>query len=275
MSLRINTNVAALNAYRNLATTTVQLGKSLEKLSSGFQINRAADDAAGLVKSETLRAEIRGNAAALRNSQDGVSFVQTAEGALSEVHSILQRIRELAVGASNTATTDGVAEQAEVAQLLLEISAIGANTTFAGKAVFSNYSGTNPALVFQVGSKAGQTLSITDDLVLSSADVFNTDISGINVDSAASAAITTVDTAIAAVSTTRGKLGATQNRLESVSKSLSVAVENLTASESRIRDTDMAMEMTGFTRSQILSQAGMAMLAQAQAVPQNVLTLLR
>jgi flagellin len=273
MSLRINTNVAALNAYRNLATTTVQLGKSLEKLSSGFQINRAADDAAGLVKSETLRAEIRGNAAALRNSQDGVSFVQTAEGALSEVHAILQRMRELAVGASNTATTDGVAEQAEVAQLLLEITAIGANATFAGNSVFQDYTVAN--LVFQVGAKAGQTLSIADDLVLSAADVFGQDLSAINVDTTASAAITAVDLAIASVSTTRGKLGATQNRLESVSKSLSVAVENLTASESRIRDTDMAMEMTGFTRSQILSQAGMAMLAQANAVPQNVLTLLR
>ena len=138
MSLRINNNVAALNGYRNLSATNVQLGKSLEKLSSGFRINRAADDAAGLVKSESLRAEINGTKGAIKNAQDGVSFVQTAEGALNEVHSILQRMRELAVDAANTATTDGVAQQAEVTELLAEITAIGTRTKFAGKDVFSN-----------------------------------------------------------------------------------------------------------------------------------------
>ena len=133
MSLRINSNPAAVNAYRNLTSTNVGLGKSLEKLSSGFRINRAADDAAGLVKSESLRAEISGNKAAVRNAQDGISFVQTAEGALNEVHSILQRMRELAVDAANTATTDGVAQQAEVTELLAEIDAIGTRTKFAGQ----------------------------------------------------------------------------------------------------------------------------------------------
>jgi flagellin len=275
MSLRINNNVAAINAYRNLAATNVSLGKSLEKLSSGYRINRAADDAAGLVKSESLRAEVRGLSAALRNAQDGVSFVQTTEGALNEVHAILQRMRELAVDASNTATTDGVAQQAEVAQLRSEITAIGSQTSFAGNAVFQDYSAAGAALTFQVGADAGQTLTITTDLVLSASDVFGTDISAINVDTGASAAITTLDTAIASVSTVRGTLGATQNRLEHTVANLGVAVENLTASESRIRDTDMAMEMATFTRHSILSQAGVAMLAQANAVPQNVLALLR
>ena len=137
--MRINQNIAAYNSYRNLSATNSQLGKSLEKLSSGFRINRAADDAAGLAKSESLRAEISGSRQAVRNAQDGVSFVQTAEGALNEVHSILQRMRELAVDAANTATTDGVAQQAEVTELLAEITAVGSNSTFAGKQVFQNY----------------------------------------------------------------------------------------------------------------------------------------
>jgi len=272
MSLRINSNPAAVNAYRNLTSTNVGLGKSLEKLSSGFRINRAADDAAGLVKSETLRAEISGNKAAIRNAQDGISFVQTAEGALNEVHSILQRIRELAVDAANTATTDGVAQQAEVTELLAEITAIGSRTKFAGQSVFGDYSTTGASLDFQIGANSGDTLSVDDDLSLSATDL---GVNGVDVDASASAAIGTVDTAINAVSTMRSKLGATQNRLEHVVNNLSVAVENLTASESRIRDTDMAMEMANFTKHQILSQAGTAMLAQANAVPQNVLTLLR
>ena len=270
MSLRINSNPAAVNAYRNLTSTNVGLGKSLEKLSSGFRINRAADDAAGLVKSESLRAEISGNKAAVRNAQDGISFVQTAEGALNEVHSILQRMRELAVDAANTATTDGVAQQAEVAELLKEIDAIGTRTKFAGQSVFSDAD-----KVFQIGANAADTLTFSTDIALTTADVFGTNISAVNVDSGASAAIGTIDNAIASVSTVRGQLGATQNRLEHVVNNLNVAVENLTASESRIRDTDMAMEMANFTKHQILSQAGTAMLAQANAVPQNVLSLLR
>lgn len=275
MSLRINNNVAAVNAYRNLAFSNVQLGKSLEKLSSGFRINRAADDASGLVKSESLRAEIRGSQAAIRNAQDGVSFVQTAEGALSEVHAILQRMRELAVDAANTATTDGTAQQDEVKQLLAELDSIGSRTTFAGNKVFQDYSATGAALTFQIGANAGDTLSLADDLALASNNVFSVDLSGIDLSSDASGAITSIDSAIASVSTTRSKLGATQNRLEHTINNLSVAVENLTASESRIRDTDMAKEMAVFTKNQIMVQAGTAMLAQANAIPQNVLTLLR
>lgn len=275
--MRINQNIMAFNAYRNIQTTNTQLGKSLEKLSSGYRINRAADDAAGLVKSESLRAEIRGSQQAIRNAQDGVSFVQTAEGALQEVHSILQRMRQLAVDAANTATTGGVEQQAEVDELVAELTAIGTRTTFAGKAVFADYSGAGDELTFHVGASAGQTLQIASDLQLDvsgAAGVFAVDLSAIDLTADADGAITDLDAAIADVSTVRSTLGATQNRLEHTIANLSVAVENLSASESRIRDTDMAEEMVAFTRHQIMAQAGTAMLAQANVVPQSVLRLL-
>ncbi len=277
--MRINQNIAAYNSYRNLSATNTQLGKSLEKLSSGFRINRAADDAAGLAKSESLRAEISGSRQAIRNAQDGVSFVQTAEGALNEVHSILQRMRELAVDAANTATTDGEAQQAEVTQLLAEITAIGGNSTFAGMSVFSDYSTTN--LTFHVGSGMSQTLDIDSDLRIQTSGasgIFHgtsaINLATISVSGDADTAIGVIDDAIDAVSTARSTLGATQNRLEHTVANLSVAVENLTASESRVRDTDMAEEMVSFTRHQIMVQAGTAMLAQANQVPASVLTLL-
>ena len=281
--MRINQNIAAYNSYRNLSATNSQLGKSLEKLSSGFRINRAADDAAGLAKSESLRAEISGSRQAIRNAQDGVSFVQTAEGALNEVHSILQRMRELAVDAANTATTDGVAQQAEVTELLAELSAIGTNSTFAGNGVFDDYTGTS-ALTFHVGSGASQTLKITANITIDtdgSEGIFNDgaaiNLSTISLSAAAGAntAIGVIDDAIDAVSSTRSTLGATQNRLEHTVANLSVAVENLSASESRVRDTDMAEEMVSFTRHQIMVQAGTAMLAQANQVPSTVLSLLQ
>ena len=270
MSLRINQNIASLNAYRNLSVNDGMMAKSLEKLSSGLRINRAADDAAGLVKSEDLRAEISGSKQAVRNAQDGVSFVQTAEGALNEVTSILQRMRELAVDASNTATTDGTAQQAEFSQLSAELTAIGTRTTFAGKQVLSDYSSSN--LTFHVGAAAADELKISDNL---SVGTLTTAISSVDLSTGAKAGITSIQTAIDAVSTARGKLGATQNRLEHTVASLNVSVENLSASESRIRDTDMASEMSNFTRSQILTQAGTAMLAQANSAPQGVLQLLR
>lgn len=270
--MRINQNIAAFNAFRNLSTTNTQLGRSLEKLSSGFRINRAADDAAGLAKSENLRAEIRGSRQAIRNAQDGVSFVQTAEGALNEVHSILQRMRELAVDAANTATTDGVAQQAEITELLSEITAVGSNSTFAGQTVFQDYSTT--ALTFHVGANAGETLDISSNLTLASNNVFGVDLSAVDVSADADGAITAIDSAVDAVSTNRATLGATQNRLDHVIANLSVAVENLSASESRVRDADMAEEMVGFTRNQIMVQAGTAMLAQANQVPATVLSLL-
>ncbi|MCP4964753.1 MAG: flagellin FliC, partial [bacterium] len=225
-------------------------------------------------KSERLRSEINGTRQAISNAQDGISFVQTAEGAMSEVHSILQRMRTLAVDAANTATSDGVPQQAEIDELLAEIDAIGARSTFAGNQVFQDYSGT--ALTFHVGANAGATnrMEITSDLTLSSADVFSTDVSAIDVTTGADAAITTLDTAIASVSGIRSTLGATQNRMEHTIANLQVAQENLSASESRIRDTDMAMEMVSFTRHQIMAQAGTSMLAQANASHQSILSLL-
>ena len=275
--MRINANIAALNANRNLSVTNGQLSKSLEKLSSGYRINRAADDAAGLAISEGLRSEIRGNAQAQRNAQDGISFLQTAEGALTEVHSMLQRMRELAVQAANT-TSDGTAEQGEVDELQTEITAIGARTKFSGITVFQDF-GTN-ALNFQVSanSATAEQVSISTDLTLTAASVSGIDISAIDLttsDATAQAALDTLDQAIKAVSTTRATLGSVQNRLEHTVANLGVAVENLTASESRIRDVDMAEEMVNYTRNNILSQAGTAMLAQANQMPQSILQLLR
>jgi flagellin len=271
MGLRINNNIASLNAYRNLSVNDNQMAKSLEKLSSGFRINRAADDASGLVKSEGLRAEVRGSQQAIRNAQDGVSFVQTAEGALNEVHSILQRVRELAVDAANTATTDGASQNAEVQELLKEIDDIGA-LKFSGQAVFSGNAST-----FQVGAGGTDQLGVTVES-LDSANIGAAgagDLSLVDLTSDAAGAIGSIDTAIAALSAQRASLGATQNRFEHKIANLNVTVENLSASESRIRDTDMAAEMSQFTRSQIMTQAGTAMLAQANAAPQGVLQLLR
>ena len=392
--MRINQNTMALNAYRNLSTTNTAMGKSLEKLSSGFRINRAADDAAGLVISQGLRAQVSGLKQATRNAQDGISVVQTAEGALNEVQNMLNRMRDLAVQAANTGTNDTAARtaaQAEITQLSAEITRISSSTKFGQQALldgnfgvtaavktgFSSggsvtlaadatftiavngdpavtatlkagtYSGaqyaahmqsairtaltagtvaqqgladkvtvdsttvgsgfalsvrgafaagqnvtladgTNTPLatlgmvgagtaaagsggVFQVGANSGETLNVT----LASVSATGLGVSALDVVGAASAAITSIDSAITSVSSTRGSLGAIQNRFESTIANLQVSVENLSASESRIRDTDMAQEMTNFTRTQILQQAGTAMLAQANAAPQTVLRLLQ
>jgi len=266
MSLRVNTNVAAMNAYRNLTVTEGQMGKSLEKLSSGFRINRAADDAAGLVNSESLRSQVGGLKVASRNAQDGISVAQTAEGALNEVHSILQRMRDLSVQRANTGgngTAAVTAIDAEYAALASEVGRIGTSTEFNGnKLLDGSY---NKA--FQVGANASETVSL--DLSTVNLATITTAL-GVT-----AASIATVDTQIAAVSTGRGSLGAFQNRMEHTIANLGVAVENLSASESRIRDTDMAQEMTTFSRNQILNQAGTAMLAQANASSQGVLSLLR
>jgi flagellin len=392
MGLRINQNIAAMNSYRNLSNTDNQLSKSLEKLSSGFRINRAADDAAGLAISEGLRAQVGGLKVATRNSQDGISVVQTAEGALNESHSILQRMRDLSVQASNDGGLNSDAKgaiQSELGQLKSELTRIADTTTFNGKKLLdSNYNGT-----FQVGANAGETISVkigtamgasglgiagldvtattaagartgtnttlashngttgtaavtnvsggnyglsetfdglsgtvtvngksldlstvkyatgasasdkmtTLNAALTSAGVAATASAGgtttltltgvapannsvatvaagqVGFTSAtgASAAITAIDAAIKTVSNTRGDLGALQNRFEHTVNNLNVTVENLSASESRIRDADMAQEMMQFTRNQILSQAGTSMLAQANQGSQGVLSLLR
>ncbi|MBT8228034.1 MAG: flagellin [Dactylosporangium sp.] len=395
MGLRINQNIPAMNAYRNLSVTDSQMSKSLEKLSSGYRINRAADDAAGLSISEGLRAQVGGLRVAVRNAQDGISVVQTAEGALTEVHSILQRMRDLSVQAANGGSQDSNAQAAantEFQQLNAELDRIGTTTkfgttqllagspaasdgavtggsvtiaatddtfnlagTFGGVAVSEDVtltqtthssagayqtalqnaldsavttdgaaagsvvasvsdvgggvwkveltssatasgagftlaqSGTDTAAegltfgastnngafngVFQVGANNGESMSLTFSGI--SASILGTSTLSLTSTANAQSAITALDSAVATVSTTRATLGAYQNRFEHTINNLNVAIENLSASESRIRDTDMAQEMVAFTRSQILSQAGTAMLAQANQAPQSVLSLLR
>jgi flagellin len=265
MGLRINQNIDAMNAYRNLSVTQGQMSKSLEKLSSGFRINRAADDAAGLAISEGLRSQVGGLKVGVRNAQDGVSVAQTAEGALTEVHSMLQRMNDLAVQYNNgTQNTDSQAAiEAEFTQLTTEISRIKDNTKFNGVDLFAGND-----LTFQVGYAS--TDAITIDGASALAD-FTSATSSLTAAGGSDA----VQTAITAVSTQRAALGAIQNRFEHTINNVNVAVENLSASESRIRDTDMAQEMMNFTRSQILSQAGTAMLAQAKSAPQSVLQLLQ
>jgi flagellin-like hook-associated protein FlgL len=392
MGLSVNNNIAAMNSYRNLSVTNTQMGKSLEKLSSGFRINRAADDAAGLAISEGLRSQIGGLKVAVRNTQDGVSVVQTAEGALTETHSILQRMRDLTVQASNTGGLNDDAKkniQSEMGQLKNELSRIADTTTFNGtKLLDGKYAGT-----FQVGANVGESINVKVgtgmgatalgvdgvDVTSSAAGITATTVSAATASGAGSAATITVasgtanpalaedfsklngsitkdgktldlstvvygdsdsattrlatlntaldnafgaaniqaaitggnlvisgenpganattaalaasqlsftqssgaseglkkiDAAIKTVSNTRADLGAIQNRFEHTINNLNVAVENLSASESRIRDTDMAQEMTNFTRTQILTQAGTAMLAQANQAPQGILKLL-
>ncbi len=285
MGLQINNNVAAFNAYRNLSITQGQMSKSLEKLSSGLRINRAADDAAGLSVSEGLRSQIGGLKVAVRNAQDGVSVAQTAEGALNETTSILQRMRDLAVQAANGGSQDTNAKAAantEFGQLNSELDRIANTTSFGSqKLLDGSYNGT-----FQVGANNSTDDRINLDLssggaALASSGITGLDSTGLGLNSSdltsttnAQAAIDALDTAITGVSTVRGNIGAVQNRFEHTINNLNVAVENVTASESRIRDTDMASEMVNFTRSQILSQAGTAMLAQANQAPQGVLKLL-
>ena len=374
MSLRINQNIDAVNSYRNLSVTQGQMSKSLEKLSSGFRINRAADDAAGLAISEGLRSQIGGLKVAVRNTQDGVSVVQTAEGALTETHSILQRMRDLAVQSSNDSndTNSRAAINAEATALKDELTRIADKTTFNNvKLLDGNFTGKE----FQVGYAAGDTITVDIEAAGASAatstwangaatataaaatftqngvtvttaaltastdanniatqlnndtnfsssftaevndqgglvvqsktglagaitaggglnaagtnaaagaggggfSAVNLGVNGVNLSTqaGASSAITAIDTAIESVSTARANLGALQNRFEHTINNLNVTAENLSASESRIRDTDMAQEMMSFTRAQILSQAGTAMLAQANQAPQGVLSLLR
>ena len=365
MGLRINQNIAAYNAHRNLVMTDNSLSKSLERLSSGLRINRAADDAAGLSISEKLRSQVRGLQQASRNSQDGISLIQTAEGALAETHSILQRMRELAVQAANGTLQDDDREaiQSEVSSLIQEVTRIADTTTYneikllnggLGSSITGVGSNLTPGngitKIESVGATPGNNYklsynSTTDELTLEygttsekvtvspptgfntttvtfgslgikvtvnsaltdiaanntfnvssgsmslhvganedetiSVSIGNMSATGLSINtvdvstaSGAEDAITVLDTAIGEVSKQRSALGAVQNRLEHTIANLGVAQENLAASESRIRDVDMAAEMVSFTRNQIMIQAGTAMLAQANAVPQTVLQLL-
>jgi flagellin len=263
MSLRINTNVEAFNAHRNLEATSSQVAKSMERLSSGLRINRAADDAAGLAISEKLKGQIGGLDQAGRNVQDGISLVQTAEGSLTEVHSMLQRVRELAVQYQNgtLSTSDRAAINSEVGQLTSEIQRIGTTAQFNNIHLLDSAQ----TITFQVGANDGEVISVST--VSLGAAVGSIDITS-------STVLADVDRAVDAVSQQRATFGAVQNRLEHTYSNLTTYQENLTSSESRIVDVDMASEMVNFTKSQILVQAGTAMLAQANQAPQAVLSLL-
>ena len=286
MGLRIQNNVEAFNAHRQLTGTASKAAKSMEKLSSGYRINRAADDAAGLAISEKMRGQIGGLAQAQRNAQDGVSLVQTAEGALTEVHSMLQRVRDLKVQYSNGTldTSDKEAISAEVKQLATEIGKIRSDTEFNGIKLLDGTGGTSGSISFQVGANAGESISVTTkDITASATSAGMSALAAVGnaaTDAAASTAfagvtLDNIDDAIEKVSSLRAGFGAVQNRLEHRLNNLASYQENLVASESRIRDVDMASEMVDFTKLQILQQAGTSMLAQANQAPQSVLSLLR
>ena len=319
MGLRIQNNVEAFNTHRQLSATSASASKAMEKLSSGYRINRAADDAAGLAISEKMRGQIGGLAQAQRNAQDGISLVQTAEGAMGEIHAMLQRVRDLKVQFSNgtLSSSDQDAIAAEVLALGKEMKNIVGQTTFNGKALF----GAAATFSFQVGANDGETVTTTaidlnpaasgatdanadgdytdggDVYAAGLFDVFNAvfnggadrttaeikdrlagvdpNADGSYADGTPPLTLAMVDNAIKNVSSARSQLGAVQNRLEHRLNNLATYQENLVASESRIRDVDMAKEMTNFTKFNILQQAGTSMLAQANQAPQNILSLLR
>lgn len=307
--MRIQHNIAALNTHRNLTFNNTQASKNLEKLSSGYKINRAGDDAAGLAISEKMRGQIRGLDMATKNAQDSISLIQTAEGALNETHAILQRMRELAVQSSNdtNVSADRDALQLEIKSLADEITRISTDTEFntqkllngdfggkvnSGSSFDIDNATADGGKVFHIGANSGQSISLsignmsatalgvkaadsaTDVTELGATDKIGTTGINISTQTAADNSITIIDKALQRVSETRASLGAVQNRLEHTINNLGTTSENLTAAESRIRDTDMAKEMMGFTKNNILMQAAQSMLAQANQQPQGVLQLL-
>lgn len=271
--MRINHNISAMNTHRQLANNTNSASKSMEKLSSGFRINRAADDAAGLAISEKMRNQIGGLGQAQRNAQDAISLIQTAEGALNETHSMLQRMSDLTNQAMNEAITaaDAAKIQKEIAQLITQIDDLAGQTKFNTKNILDN---TNP-LTFQVGANATEVITMN----LIDARSATLGVNAVDVSSANNVTIqpmlTSIQTAIETVSDNRATLGAVQNRLEHTINNLGTTQENLQAAESRVRDVDMAKEMMNFTKDNILTQAAQSMLAQANQQPQGVLQLLR
>ncbi|HEO71278.1 MAG TPA: flagellin FliC [Candidatus Hydrogenedentes bacterium] len=270
MGLRVNTNIAAINAARVLRRSTQALNRSLERLSSGLRINRAADDAAGLAIAEGLNSIVRGAQVAQRNAQDGISLVQTAEGALQETTNALQRIRELAVQAANGTNSlqNRQALDAEVAQLLDQIDDIALDTQFNGIYILS----APLTITLQSGAEVSQTLSIA----VSGAKTSDLGINNLHISSMALAVstISTVDLALKSVTSLRSNFGAAQNRLDFTISTLAIQEENSAASESAIRDADIAKETVAFTRNQILVSAGTSVLAQANIIPQTALQLL-
>lgn len=276
--MRINHNISSYNTQRQLTFNNTQQGKSLEKLSSGYRINRAADDAAGLAISEKMRNQIRGLEQASKNALDGISLIQTAEGALNETHAMLQRMAELYVQGANEVltTTDAAKIDSEIAQLTAQINDIATQTQFNTKSLLS----ADATVVFQVGANGGEIISLNLKAALATSlgiagltDLGTTAAGAMNTTAAANLA--SVQAAINTVSQIRSDLGAVQNRLEHTINNLGTTSENLQAAESRIRDVDMAKEMSEFTKNNILQQAATAMLAQANQQPQGVLQLLR
>ena len=270
MGLRINTNIAAINAGRILRQSTQALNKSLERLSSGLRINRAADDAAGLAIADGLDSVVRGTQVAQRNAQDGISLVQTAEGALAETTNALQRIRELAIQAASGTQSDNnrAALNGEVLQLLGQIDDIALNTQFNGISVLS----APQTITIQSGAQTSQTLTI----LVTGAKTTDLKVSQVSVSSfgGAVAAISVIDEALKSVNNLRAMFGASQNRLEFTINTLAIQQENSSSSESAIRDADIAQETIAFTRNQILVSAGTSVLAQANIIPQTALKLI-
>ncbi len=281
MGLNINTNIPAMNASRSLEKSSDALNTSLERLSSGLKINRAADDAAGLYIAEGFKAQATGSEVAQRNAQDGISMVQTAEGALVEVGNMLQRMRELAVQAANGTNTDTNRTELdkERAQLTAQIESIASQTNFNGIYMLSSTGTGYGNITLQIGAKNGETFTLnfsTDSIRVNAGSIGATSIvaSSLTTQATAQTAITTFDNAINAVSSMRSQLGAYQNRLDYTINNLATQEENATAAESEIRDADIAKETIGFTRNQILVSSGTSVLAQANILPQNALTLL-
>jgi len=276
----INNNISAMNAYRNLTSVNERTSKTMEKLSSGMRVNRAADDAAGLAISEKMRGQIRGLNMATKNAQDGISLIQTAEGALNETHSILQRMRELSVQSANDTNTGEDREklQLEMNQLRQELDRISSATEFnTRKLITGEYS--ENGLVFHIGANKDQIVNLTlNDMSATALGVNGLDETSsisLSTQSDANIAIKEINSAIEQVSEERAKYGALQNRLEHTINNLRVSAENLQASESRIRDADMAQNMVNLSKDKIISQSGTAMLAQANTAPQGVLQLLQ
>lgn len=268
--MRIQHNISALNANRQLSGNNSAISKSLEKLSSGYRINRAGDDAAGLSISEKMRSQISGLNTAKKNAEDGISLIQTAEGALTEVHSMLNRMVELATQSANGIyeKSDREKIQSEVEALNLEISRIAENTTFNGQTLLAAGNQT-----FQIGPQSTDVIKVKlEDMSATGLSIHSLDVKTVT---GSTDAITSINEAINSVSKFRSELGAVQNRLEHTVNNLSVNSENLTAAESRIRDVDMAQEMMNYTKNNILTQAAQSMLAQANQLPQGVLQLLQ
>lgn len=271
----INTNISALRASNASIAANKMLGTAMERLSTGKRINSAKDDAAGLAIATSMTAQIKGMGQGIRNANDGISLAQTAEGALSEVSNMLQRIRELAVqGASGTfQTSDRAAMQSEVTNLTQQISDVLGNTTFNGISLFSTTAGTDVTIDIQTGAESGQVVTLTSTAI----DGTNISATALDVTTTALASTTmdNVDLALADVNAARASLGGGQNRLESAVNNMTSNIANLSDARSRIEDADYSVETTNMAKAQILSQASTAMIAQANQAQQNVLTLLK